>query len=348
MRDNLLARANYGSVERKKTVNKFETPQPYTFDPTAVLKQYTNCEPEFDLKIKKKLEDVVERLNAAEIMRSPKVDKGGIYLRNSIGEETQKHQKLTPYKEDNEQSPNNPKQLLDHSRKLESVVKELLIVNLDKTAFRNHLAHEIKEIQNTLKETHNNITALTKEKAETKEQLYLSQAKVKKLNSACKVLQAKLESNRLHENNNGKAKNDHEDIVRENAQLKRSLLDVEMKFSTLKKENDAARRLHEENADLRLLLKETHDGLESLSVDMKPLKPKMNGLQSDNSALYQIIEDIRKKLHHHLANSKELKENQAKNYRSNLDVIENKRLKDDIRKLQDENAKLKVTLCSNQ
>eukprot|EP00826_Nyctotherus_ovalis_P012723 TRINITY_DN13389_c0_g1_i8.p1 TRINITY_DN13389_c0_g1~~TRINITY_DN13389_c0_g1_i8.p1 ORF type:complete len:205 (-),score=46.42 TRINITY_DN13389_c0_g1_i8:160-774(-) len=119
-----------------------------------------------------------------------------------------------------------------------------------------------------------------------------------------------------------------------------------MKFSTLKKENDAARRLHEENADLRLLLKETHDGLESLSVDMKPLKPKMNGLQSDNSALYQIIEDIRKKLHHHLANSKELKENQAKNYRSNLDVIENKRLKDDIRKLQDENAKLKSDIGS--
>lgn len=132
-------------------------------------------------------------------------------------------------------------------------------------------------------------------------------------------------------------------MARENAQLKRSLLDIEMKLGKLKKENDIAKRLHEENANLKLILKETHDGLESLSVDMKLLKPKVNGLQSGESALHQAVEDIRKKLHRHLASNKELKENQVKNYKSNLDVIENTKLKDDIRKLQDENARLKVT-----
>lgn len=192
MRDNLLVRASYGSVERKKAVNKFETPQPYTFDPTAVLKQYTNYEPESDLKMKKRLEDVMGRSNAAEIMRSPKVDRGGVSLRNSIGEEMQKHQRLTPHKEDNEQSPNSSKQLLEQSRKLESIMKQLLIVDLDKTAFRSHLAHEIKEIQSTLQKARNDIAALAREKTETQEQLHLSQAKAKKLSSACKVLQAKL------------------------------------------------------------------------------------------------------------------------------------------------------------
>jgi len=146
---------------------------------------------------------------------------------------------------------------------------------------------------------------------------------------------------------------EYEQKLRENNQLKKSITDIELKFSKLKNEYDILRihnnqikdtnsstkqidliKLREENMKLRSLLATTHDSLESLSVNIRLLKPKVNKSQS----LCNSIDDIKAKLNSYLGNSRGLKENHEGSY------LENARLKEDMKKLQDENEELKVTL----
>lgn len=96
----------------------------------------------------------------------------------------------------------------------------------------------------------------------------------------------------------------------------------------------------EENAKLKLVLNETYDMLEKLSIKVKYTKTKPSEIKSENEKLYQAIENIKKKLHRN-ANAKGSYD-MSKNEHGNQ--IENEKLKEDISKLQSENNKLKVAL----
>lgn len=135
---------------------------------------------------------------------------------------------------------------------------------------------------------------------------------------------------------------EYEQKVRENNQLKKSITDIELKFSKLKNEYDTLKiqksqtkqidttKPQEENIKLRSILALTYDSLESLSARVHKLKV------NESQSFYQFIEDIKVKLHPYMGSNRELKENCEGSY------LENAKLKEDLRKFQNENERLKV------
>eukprot|EP01022_Parablepharisma_sp_SALTPOND_P012842 TRINITY_DN1666_c0_g2_i1.p7 TRINITY_DN1666_c0_g2~~TRINITY_DN1666_c0_g2_i1.p7 ORF type:complete len:345 (+),score=41.10 TRINITY_DN1666_c0_g2_i1:133-1035(+) len=93
------------------------------------------------------------------------------------------------------------KELTSRAQRLDGFVKELQGADLDMILFRNKLIREIGDIQNDLKEAHDNILVLMGDRAEMKDQFCLLQVKIKKLNGLCKAFQDEFNSYLLGVNN---------------------------------------------------------------------------------------------------------------------------------------------------
>jgi len=129
--------------EGLKSANKYNTPQPYTFDPSAILKQYTKP----------------KQVNEITSARKDKRD-----IKRSIDCNAQRQESMNEV--------------------LEKLIKELSSEDL-----KSKMVGKVKE---RLREVQSGVATLVKEREAIKEQLELNQIKAKKLNSACKILKAKL------------------------------------------------------------------------------------------------------------------------------------------------------------
>jgi len=89
------------------------------------------------------------------------------------------------------------KHLMNRSENLESFLKELTNANLDMILFKTRLIREVSNIQSDLKEAHSNILLLMKERVTLKEQLATYKANIKKLTSACKIVQDEIKAYEL-------------------------------------------------------------------------------------------------------------------------------------------------------
>lgn len=89
------------------------------------------------------------------------------------------------------------KHLMSRSRHLESFLKELASDNHDMILFKPRLMREIGNVQSDLKEAHDNILLLMKERGTLKEQLAMCKSNVKKLAGACKLAQEEIKAYNL-------------------------------------------------------------------------------------------------------------------------------------------------------